>query len=55
MKMEIDYIFESKKSISLDPRTKIFLMIIVTTIMTAGSSVVLWSSIFVTVLPNLLL
>ena len=33
MKMEIDYIFESKKSISLDPRTKIFLMIIVTRIM----------------------
>ena len=57
MKMEIDYIFESKKSISLDPRTKIFLMIIVTTIMTAGSSVgIMYYIRFATlILPLLLL
>ncbi|WP_215491702.1 energy-coupling factor transporter transmembrane component T [Fenollaria sporofastidiosus] len=57
MKMEIDYIFESKKSIYLDPRTKIFLMIIVTTIMTAGSSVgIMYYIRFATlILPLLLL
>lgn len=57
MKMEIDDIFESKKSISLDPRTKIFLMIIVTTIMTAGSSVgIMYYIRFATlILPLLLL
>ena len=57
MKMEIDCIFESKKSISLDPRTKIFLMIIVTTIMTAGSSVgIMYYIRFATlILPLLLL
>ena len=57
MKMEIDDIFESKKSISLDPRTKIFLMIIVTTIMTASSSVgIMYYIRFATlILPLLLL
>lgn len=57
MKMEIDYIFESKKSIYLDPRTKFFLMIIVTTIMTAGSSVgIMYYIRFATlILPLLLL
>jgi len=39
MDTDIDDIFESKNSISVDPRTKILLMIIVTTIMTAGSTV----------------
>ena len=55
--MEIDYICEIKKSISLDPRTKIFLMIIVTAIMTAGSSVgIMYYIRFATlILPLLLL
>ena len=39
MDTDIDDIFESRNSISVDPRTKILLMIIVTTIMTAGSAV----------------
>ena len=57
MDTNIDDIFESKKSISLDPRTKIFLMIIVTTIMTAGSSVgIMYYIRFATlILPLLLL
>ena len=57
MDTNIDDIFESKNSISIDPRTKILLMIIVTTIMTAGSSVgIMYYIRFATlILPLLLL